>query len=59
MLRVVPTRRTGLPSAATTTALTHAPLLFLPDQIREVMSLQGSFSIERMSQLAQVSRAGF
>src|SRR5688572_25735076 len=29
------------------------------DQIREVMSLQGSLSIERMCQLAQVSRAGF
>src|SRR5439155_5523778 len=29
------------------------------DQIREVMSLQGSMSIERMCQLAQVSRAGF
>src|SRR5204862_3129678 len=29
------------------------------DQIREVMSLQGNLSIERMCQLAQVSRAGF
>ena len=29
------------------------------DQIPEVMSLQGSLSIERMCQLAQVSRAGF
>ena len=29
------------------------------DQIREVMSMQGSLSIERMCQLAQVSRAGF
>jgi len=29
------------------------------DQIREVMSLQGSLSIERMCQLAEVSRAGF
>ncbi len=29
------------------------------DQIREVMSLQGSLSVERMCQLAQVSRAGF
>src|SRR6185503_3583052 len=29
------------------------------DQIRGVMSLQGSLSIERMYRLAQVSRAGF
>jgi hypothetical protein len=29
------------------------------DQIREVMPLQGNLSIERMCQLAQVSRAGF
>src|SRR5208283_5401472 len=29
------------------------------DQIREVMSMQGSLSIERMCYLAQVSRAGF
>jgi putative transposase len=29
------------------------------DQIREVMSLQGSLSIERMSQLVPVSRRGF
>src|SRR6185312_16576288 len=29
------------------------------DQIREVMSLQGSLSVERMCQLAQVNRAGF
>ena len=29
------------------------------DQIREVMSRQGSLSIERMGQLVQVSRAGF
>ena len=29
------------------------------DQIREVMSMQGSLSIERMCQLAGVSRAGF
>ncbi|HKD04546.1 MAG TPA: IS3 family transposase [Bryobacteraceae bacterium] len=29
------------------------------DQIRELMSMQGSLSIERMSQLAGVSRAGF
>ena len=29
------------------------------DQIREVMPMQGSLSIERMCQLAQVSRAGF
>ena len=29
------------------------------DQIREVMSRQGSLSIERMCQLVQVSRAGF
>ena len=29
------------------------------DQIRDVMSLQGSLSIERMCQLARVSRAGF
>ena len=29
------------------------------DQIREVMSMQGSLSIERMCHLARVSRAGF
>lgn len=29
------------------------------DQIREVMPMQGSLSIERMCQLAEVSRAGF
>ena len=29
------------------------------DQIRGVMSMQGSLSIERMCYLAQVSRAGF
>jgi hypothetical protein len=29
------------------------------DQIREMMSMQGSLRIERMCQLAQVSRAGF
>ena len=29
------------------------------DQIREVMPMQGSLSIERMCQLARVSRAGF
>ena len=29
------------------------------DQIREVMSRQGSLSIERMCQLVPVSRAGF
>jgi transposase InsO family protein len=29
------------------------------DQIREVMAMQGSLSVERMCQLARVSRAGF
>jgi transposase InsO family protein len=29
------------------------------DQIREVMPMQGSLSVERMCQLARVSRAGF
>jgi hypothetical protein len=29
------------------------------DEIREVMPMQGSLSVERMCQLARVSRAGF
>jgi hypothetical protein len=37
----------------------HASSAGVYDQIWEVMSLQGSLSIERMCQLAQVSRAGF
>lgn len=29
------------------------------DQIREAMSVQGSLSVDRMCQLARVSRAGY
>ena len=45
--------------AGTTKALARGHLQGIYDQIREVMSMQGSLSAERMCALAMVSRAGF